>query len=149
MLLREKNFDLEKFEKKMICDGTEAVVTYFEPVKKKREGVEVKHLEVGSYEMTTRNGMVKVKNQVNDRFDIDHVVIIQRVGVFEPGEKLRGVLVSAPKRGEAVEALGVCLELFETHVPLQKKVVTVEGREYWVQRDDDLMELYGQVAEDL
>lgn len=146
-LLTEEDFDIEEFREKMICDDTEAVVTYTKPVKKRREGAEVKHIEVEFYERATREGMVTIREQINDQFNIDHVVIIQRVGEVEAGKKVMGVLIGAPEKIEALQALDACLDLIESHVPLQIKVVTVDEREYWVRSDDHVMELYGQVAE--
>jgi len=58
-----------------------------------------------------------------------------------------GVLISAPEKVEALQALTACLDLIESYVPLQIKVVTVDEREYWVHSDDHVIELYGQEAD--
>ena len=147
MIVSEEDFDLEKFRDKMIGDDSTPVVIFTEPVQKEKDGVEISEMEVIPYSSTTKNSIITIRDQVVDRFDIETVAIIQRVGVLEPGEKVMAVLISAAERDEAAEALGFCLEMFEMHIPIRKKVVTVDGKEYWIERSDDVMELYGQVAE--
>ncbi len=147
VILGKDNFDLEEFREKMIYDDTDAVVTSIELARDKRKGIKLESVEIESYGSPTRNSMEKIKDVVRKRFDISNIVIIQRVGKFIPGENITGILISAPERGEALEALAMALDMFETHVPIKKRVTTVDGREYWIKRADEVMNLYGQVAE--
>jgi len=147
VIVSEEDFNLEKFRDRMISDDSSPVVIFTEPVQKEKDGVKISKMKVIPYSSTTKNSIITIKDQVIDRFDIETVAIIQRVGLLDPGEKVMAVLISAAEREEAAEALDFCLEMFEMHLPIQKKIITVDGKKYWLERSDDVMELYGQVAD--
>lgn len=147
VILRKDDIDLRKLKEKMVYDDTDALVSYIESAEDERKGTGLRSIEIESYGSTTRNSMLKLKKQIQKQFDIDNIVIIQRVGEFEPGENVMGLLISAPDKGEALEALAASIDMFGSHVPIKKRVTMVDGREYWVKRSDEVMDLYGQVAE--
>ncbi|MEF8832351.1 MAG: molybdenum cofactor biosynthesis protein MoaE [Candidatus Thermoplasmatota archaeon] len=147
VILREGVVDIKEFKQKMIHDDTEALVTLTEQADQERKGVQIISVEIETYGSTTRNSMGKIKDLIQKRFDIGDMVIIQGVGSFKPGETIRGVLVSASQKGEALESLAMAMDMFGPHVPIKKRVSTSDGREYWVKRADEVMNMYGQLAE--
>jgi len=149
VILSEEDIDLRELRENMIYDDTDSLVTFTEQAQNERKGAEVISVEIEAYKSITRNSMQKVKDLIQKRFDINNIVIIQRVGKFEPGENIREFLISAPEKGEALEASAMALDIFEPHVPLKKKVATLDGRKYWVKRADEVMNMYGQLASEI
>lgn len=145
--MKEDEVDLQKFKEKMIYDDTDALVTLTERARNMRKGSRVKFVKIESYGSTTKNSMHKIKDLIRKRFDINNIVIIQRLGTFESGDDIREILISAPDKGEALEALAMANDLIRSHVPIKKKVALEDGREYWVKRADEVMDMYGQVVQ--
>ncbi len=146
VILDEDDFNLEKLKSKLVKDDTSAVMTFSDIVKKEREGVDVEHLEVRIYEGMTKNEMKRVKDETLNEFDINGIVLVQRIGILEAGENIMGVLIGAPGKEEAIEACVSCLDRFESYVPLWKKEKTVDGKEHWVEEADELHSLYNRMV---
>ncbi|MFP4000502.1 MAG: molybdenum cofactor biosynthesis protein MoaE, partial [Thermoplasmata archaeon] len=85
VILDEVDFDLEDLKEELVEDDTSAVMTFTDIVKREREGVNVEHLEVRIYEGMTKNEMNRVRDEVLKEFDINGIVIIQRIGIIESG----------------------------------------------------------------
>jgi len=149
VIVDEEDFGLQEFKEKMIYDDTDAFVTLTERARNRKKGAEVKFVRIESYGSTTKNSMDKIKDLIQKRFYINNIVIIQRVGTFEPGEEVRKILVSAPKKEEALKAIAMSNNMVQSHVPIKKKVALLDGREYWVKRADEVMNMYGQVINDI
>ncbi len=149
VILKEDDIDMQEFKDKIIYDGTTALVSYTEQAHDERKEVEILSIEIESYGRPTKNSMHKIKDMIQKEFDIDNIVLIQRIGEFEPGDDIMGALISAPEKGEALEAMAMCLDMFESHVPIKKRVATADGRAYYVKRADEVMDLYGQVVEEI
>ncbi|MFW6064849.1 MAG: molybdenum cofactor biosynthesis protein MoaE, partial [Candidatus Natronoplasma sp.] len=99
VILKEDEVDLQKFKEKMIYDDTDALVTLTERARNMRKGSRVKFVKIESYGSTTKNSMHKIKDLIRKRFDINNIVIIQRLGTFESGDDIREILISAPDKG--------------------------------------------------
>jgi len=147
VILKEDEVDLQKFKEKMIFDDTDALVTLTERARNRRKGDKVKSVKIESYGSTTKNSMHKIKDLIHKRFEIGNIVIIQRLGTFQPGDNIREILISAPDKGDALEALAMANDMTQSHVPMKKKVALTDGREYWVKRADEVMNMYGQVIQ--
>ncbi|MFP4142763.1 MAG: molybdenum cofactor biosynthesis protein MoaE [Thermoplasmata archaeon] len=146
VILDEVDFDLEDLKEELVEDDTSAVMTFTDIVKREREGVNVEHLEVRIYEGMTKNEMNRVRDEVLKEFDINGIVIIQRIGIIESGGNVMGIVISAPEKKDAIEACVSCLERFESYVPLWKKETTIDGKEHWVEEADELHSLYNRMV---
>jgi len=146
IILGEGNFDLEELKKKVVKNDTSAVMTFSDVVKKEREGVDVQNLEIRIYEGMTRNEMKRVKDETLKEFDISGIVLVQRIGIFEAGDNVMAIVVSAPEIEEAIEACVSCLEKFREYVPLWKKEITIDGKQHWVEEADELHSLYNRMV---
>jgi len=147
VILGKEDIDLQEFKGKMVYDDTDSLVSYTERAEKERKGAEVESIEIESYGSPTRNSMHKVKDMIQKEFEINTIVLIHRIGHFEPGDTIKAVLISAPEKEVALKALAMTIDMVESHVPIKKRVSTTDGRDYWVKRADEVMNLYGQVVE--
>lgn len=146
VILGEEDFDLEDLKEDLVEEDTSAVMSFTDIVKREREGVDVEHLEIRIYEGMTKNEMKRVKDEVLKEFDINGIVIIQRIGIIGSGGNVMGIVISAPEKKNAIEACVSCLDRFESYVPLWKKETTVEGKEHWVEEADELHSLYNRMV---
>jgi len=146
VVLTENKIDLQKYKERSIRDDNTHMVTYTEPVQQEKNGDHIKEMEVTQYESTTRNSILTVKNQVVKQYDIESIVFIQRIGIIKPKKNVLAIMISAKENREAVDALSFCLDMFEKHVPIQKKLITEDEKEYWIDRADEIIELYGKLA---
>jgi len=146
VILSEEDFNLEELKKKVVKDDTGAVMTFSDVVKKEREGVDVKNLEVRIYEGMSRNEMKRVKDETLKEFDISGLVLVQRIGILGAGENVMGIVIGAPEIEEAIEASVSCLERFKEYVPLWKKETTIDGKQHWVEEADELHRLYNRMV---
>ncbi len=146
VIVGEEDFDLEDLKETIVEEDTSAVMTFSDIVKKEREGVDVQHLEVRLYEGMTKNELKRVKEETLKEFDVNGIIIVQRLGIIEAGENVMGIVVSAPDKKEAIEACVSCLDRFESYVPLWKKETTIDGKEHWVEDADELHSLYNRMV---
>ncbi len=146
VILEEEDFDLEELKKKVVEDNTSAVMTFSDVVKKEGNGADLQNLEVRIYEGMTRNEMKRVKEQTIKEFDINGIVLVQRIGILEAGENAMAIVVSSPDVEEAIEACVSCLERFREYVPLWKKETTIDGKQHWVEEADELHSLYNRMV---
>lgn len=146
IILGEEDFNLQELKNEVIEDETSSVVTYSEVVKREREGKNVSHLEIRIYEGMSRNEMKRVKEETIKEFDVNKLIIVQRIGIVEAGENEMGIIVSGPEKEIAIEAMLSCLDRYETYVPLWKKETTIDGKDHWVQEADELHSLYNRMV---
>jgi len=146
VILEEDDFDLEELKKKVVEDSTSAVMTFSDVVKKESDGADLQNLEIRIYEGMTRNEMKRVKEQILKEFNINGIVLVQRIGILEAGENAMAIVVSSPEIEEAIEACVSCLEKFREYVPLWKKETTIDGKQHWVEEADELHSLYNRMV---
>jgi len=146
ILLEEEDFDLEELKKNVVDDNTSAVMTFSDVVKKESNGTDLQNLEVRIYEGMTRNEMKRVKEQTIKEFDINGIILVQRIGIIEAGENAMAIVISSPETEEAIEACVSCLDRFREYVPLWKKETTIDGKQHWVEQADELHSLYNRMV---
>ncbi len=146
IILEEEDFDLEELKNKVVEDNTSAVMTFSDVVKKESNGTDLQNLEVRIYEGMTRNEMKRVKEETLKEFDINGIVLVQRIGILEAGENAMAIVVSSSEIEEAIEACVSCLERFREYVPLWKKETTIDGKQHWVEEADELHSLYNRMV---
>lgn len=92
---------------------------------------EIKKLEFEQYEGMAQNQLLKIYNQILEKFSIIHLKIIHRIGPIDISEGIVLILVSAMHRDEAYLASRWCIDQIKLSVPIWKKEWTTDGVE-WV-----------------
>lgn len=96
------------------------------------DGTSVHAMSLEHYPGMTERALSEIAAQASSRWAVDDVVIIHRVGRFEPGDQIVLVLTSARHRGDAFSACEFIMDYLKTKAPFWKKEHTSDG-ERWVE----------------
>src|SRR5690349_4047825 len=83
----------------------------------------VASLELEHYPGMTEQSIAAVVERAGNRWPLDAVVVIHRVGLLAPGEQIVLVLATAPHRQAALEACTYIIDLLKTEAVFWKREV--------------------------
>jgi molybdopterin synthase catalytic subunit len=108
-----------------------ALVTFDGFVRDNFKGQKTSHLEYEAYEAMALTKMHEIGAVARERFAIDRVAIVHRLGRLEIGETSVWIGVSAPHRAPAFEACRFAIDALKSTVPIWKKEFFAGGS-VWV-----------------
>ena len=112
-----------------------AIVHFLGVVRNNTEGREVSYLEYEAYPPMAEKKMAEIAQEIHEKWGLDRVAMIHRVGRLEIGEASVAVAVASPHRKEAFEACHYAMNRLKQIVPIWKREVWVDGEEEWVKPD--------------
>lgn len=110
--------------------GTGAVVVFNGIVRDDN----ITEMEVEAYEDVALKELEKIARDATERFRLQHVDIIHRIGRLAVGENLLIIIVAAGHREEAYAGSRFIIEEIKAGVPIWKKELTKDGGR-WVPGD--------------
>lgn len=113
------------------ADGDGAVVTFAGVVRNHSMGRRTIRLEYHAYPEMAEKKMREIGAEIKERWKIDHVAILHRIGRLELGEISVLITVAAAHRKEAFEACEYAIERLKAIVPIWKKEIWEDGGESW------------------
>ena len=114
-----------------------AVVAFIGLVRDINAGASVSEMTLEHYPAMTQKALESIANQAKQRWDIEEVLIIHRVGRLVPTDQIVLVAVAGAHRGPAFEACEFIMDYLKTQAPFWKKELTPRGA-HWVEaRDTD------------
>ncbi|WP_235042451.1 molybdopterin synthase catalytic subunit MoaE [Halomonas profundi] len=108
-----------------------AVVSFTGLVRDFNETPDVTGLTLEHYPGMTERTLEAIGEQAGQRWALNAVRIIHRVGHMQPGDAIVRVLVASAHRREAFEACDFIMDYLKTQAPFWKKEHSAQG-EYWV-----------------
>ena len=111
-------------------DADGAVCTFLGVARRSSRGREVVHLEYEAYPEMAEKKLAEVGRDLRDKFGVERVAILHRVGVLEIGEASVGIAVATPHRAEAFEACRYAIDRLKQTVPIWKKEVWSDGQQW-------------------
>lgn len=108
-----------------------AVVSFTGLVRDFNETPDVTGLTLEHYPGMTESTLITIGEQAWQRWSLQAVRIIHRVGYLAPGDPIVRVLVASAHRREAFEACDFIMDFLKTQAPFWKKEHSTQG-EYWV-----------------
>ena len=117
--------------------GAGGIVTFLGVVRDNSQGRRVLYLEYDAYPEMAERVMCQIGAEIKERWGLDRVAILHRVGRLDIGEASVAIAVAAPHRAEAFEACRFAIDRLKEIVPIWKKEVWEEGGEYWVETIGD------------
>lgn len=112
-----------------------AIVHFLGIVRNNTAGREVSYLEYEAYPPMAEKKMAEIAQEISEKWGLDRVAMIHRVGRLEIGEVSVAVAVASPHRKEAFEACHYAMNRLKQIVPIWKREVWVDGEEEWVKPD--------------
>ena len=115
-----------------------AVVSFTGLVRDFNERPDVQALTLEHYPGMTERALQDIVDEAAQRWSLQGVRLIHRVGRLEPGDPIVLVAVASAHRRHAFEACDFIMDYLKTRAPFWKKEHTVSGQ-YWVaERETDL-----------
>ncbi|WFQ81123.1 molybdopterin synthase catalytic subunit MoaE [Xenorhabdus sp. SF857] len=114
------------------CDEDGAVVTFTGKVRNHNLGDSVKALTLEHYAGMTEKMLQKIVDEARQRWPLQRVSIIHRIGELSPGDEIVFVGVTSSHRNMAFMAAEFIMDYLKTKAPFWKKESLVEG-ERWVE----------------
>ncbi|TVP59706.1 MAG: molybdopterin synthase catalytic subunit MoaE [Halomonadaceae bacterium] len=96
-----------------------------------KEGVSALFLE--HYPGMTEAAIENILRDAHERWPLQGVRVIHRVGTLQPGERIVFVGVASSHRKEAFAACEFIMDYLKTGAPFWKKEITAQG-EHWVEQ---------------
>ncbi len=112
-----------------------AVVTFAGTVRDNTDGRRTLRLEYEAYAEMAEAKMREVGAEIRERWGIEDVAMIHRVGTLEIGEISILISVASPHRKNAFEACSYAIDRVKQIVPVWKKEIWADGEREWVERN--------------
>lgn len=138
--VQEHDFDVAIEYKALCADNSQdgAVVFFVGRMRDLNLGASVSKMTLEHYPSMTEKTLVSIVEQAEQRWPINRVRLIHRVGVLLPADQIVFVGVTSPHRQAAFSATEFIMDFLKTQAPFWKKESTNEG-ERWVEaRESDV-----------
>lgn len=133
--VQHQDFDLAE-EYNRLCEiavNSGAVVTFVGRVRNFGDQTQVESITLEHYPGMTEKCLEKIIQEAKNKWSIQAVRIIHRVGELLAGEQIVFVGVASSHRGDAFAACEFLMDYLKTQAPFWKKEKTTQG-EFWVQQ---------------
>ena len=127
--------EIEALEKDNNDDG--ALVTFTGRVRNKNLGDNVSQLHLEHYPGMTEKMLAEIIEQAQNRWQINRIRVIHRVGTMSLGDNIVFVGVTSPHRGDAYQASEFIMDFLKVKAPFWKKELTDEGERWLDARSSD------------
>ena len=107
------------------------VVTFVGLMRDLNEGDQVRAMRLEHYPGMTEKALRAIVDEARDRWDLEAVRVVHRVGELLPEDPIVLVAVASRHRGEAFRACEFIIDYLKTRAPFWKKELTKAG-ERWV-----------------
>ncbi len=109
------------------ADQDGAIVTFDGFVRNESKGRRTLYLDYEAYEPMALAKMKEIGQLVHEKFAVDRLAIVHRLGRLEIGETSVFIAVSAPHRAAAFEACRFAIDTLKRTVPIWKKEYFEDG----------------------
>jgi molybdopterin synthase catalytic subunit len=117
-------------------DQDGAVVTFTGKVRNHNLGDNVSALTLEHYPGMTEKTLQDIAMQARERWPLQRIRIIHRIGELFPGDEIVFVGVTSAHRSSAFAAAEFIMDYLKTRAPFWKKEATAEG-DRWVEAKDN------------
>jgi len=109
-----------------------AIVLFLGTPRRHSRGRKVEYLKYEAYPEMAEAKLRDIGLEIKERWGLDRVAIVQRIGRVDLGEASVAIAVAAPHRKEAFEATRYAIDRLKEIVPIWKKEVW-KGGEEWIE----------------
>lgn len=123
-----------------LCKGRTdigAVVTFVGLVRDSAQAESISAMELEHYPGMTEAALQDIVDEAHQRWQLQGVSIIHRIGKLRPAEQIVMLAVASPHRGEAFQACEFMIDFLKTRAPFWKKEYTAQGAHWVDARESD------------
>lgn len=114
-----------------------ALVTFTGRVRNKNLGDNVTALHLEHYPGMTQSSLNDIITQAKQRWPINRIKVIHRIGLLNVGEQIVFVGVTSPHRKAAFDACEFIMDYLKVDAPFWKKEVTTQGERWLDAKESD------------
>jgi molybdopterin synthase catalytic subunit len=114
-----------------------AVVSFIGTVRDINQDAAVSEMALEHYAGMTERALERIEQDARERWPLQEVLVVHRVGPLKPLEQIVLVAVAAAHRGEAFAACEYIIDYLKTEAPFWKKEKTPQGERWVDARDAD------------
>lgn len=114
-----------------------AVVAFIGFVRDLNAGASVSAMTLEHYPAMTQKALEGIATQAKQRWDIEDVLIIHRIGRLLPTDQIVLVAVAGAHRGPAFQACEFIMDYLKIQAPFWKKEQTPQGAQWVEARETD------------
>ncbi|WP_293731221.1 molybdopterin synthase catalytic subunit MoaE [uncultured Actinobacillus sp.] len=114
-----------------------ATTIFVGKVREMNLGDKVSNLYLEHYPAMTEKALREIVEEAKQRWAIQRVSVIHRVGLLQTGDEIVLVGVSSAHRGDAYAANEFIMDYLKTRAPFWKKEQTTQGERWIESRDSD------------
>ncbi|MBR9911051.1 MAG: molybdopterin synthase catalytic subunit MoaE [Gammaproteobacteria bacterium] len=119
------------------CPTIGAIVTFTGLMRDFNQGDDIQGLFLEHYPGMTEKSLADICSQARDRWPVEQIRIIHRIGELRPSDQIVFVGVSGQHRGEAFAACEFIMDYLKTRAPFWKREITRDGSRWVDARDSD------------
>ncbi|MGB2666536.1 MAG: molybdenum cofactor biosynthesis protein MoaE [Candidatus Acidiferrum sp.] len=119
--------DAATIVRELRADPDGAIVTFDGFVRNESHGRRTLYLDYEAYETMALAKMREIGQLLHEKFAIDRLAIVHRLGRLQIGETSVFIAVSAPHRGPAFDACRMAIDTLKRTVPIWKKEYFQDG----------------------
>jgi molybdopterin synthase catalytic subunit len=123
--------DYNSLKQRLLRGRAGAAVSLDGVVRDNTKGRATRYLEYHAYEPMALKTMAQIAGEIHEKWPIDRVGLVHRLGRLEIGETSVLVMITSPHRKAAFEACQYGIDTLKRIVPIWKKEFFVDG-EVWV-----------------
>lgn len=114
------------------CPKIGAIVSFMGLMRDFNEGDDVTSLFLEHYPGMTEKVLENIRQQAMERWSLNQVRVVHRVGELTPSDQIVYVGVSSAHRGDAFAACEFIMDFLKTQAPFWKRENTADG-DRWVE----------------
>ncbi len=129
--ITDKPIKIDEVIKSVTSENAGAIDVFIGTVRNKTKGKTVVKLDFEAYEPMAITEMQKIVNTAKQKWSIEKIAVVHRVGLLEIGDVPVVIAVSTPHRKDSFDACQFVIDTLKETVPIWKKEIFEDG-EVWV-----------------
>ncbi len=139
--VQEADFDIQQQQNQLTEVGLHvgSVVSFVGLVRDINQGLGIASMELEHYPRMTEQCIEGICQQAVERWPVDAIRVIHRVGLLHPADQIVYVGVSSRHRGDGFKACEFVMDYLKTQAPFWKKEQTEDGAKWVDARELDTL----------
>ncbi len=138
--VQQEDFSLaDEYKQCLVAGGPDcgAVATFVGIVRHADQATQVAGLHLEHYPGMTEKSIANIVDSAHERWSLQHVRVIHRVGSIEPGAQIVFVAVASSHRPDAFAACEFIMDYLKTEAVFWKKEIRADGQRWIASTEQD------------